>query len=128
MLFVHGKILPPHLISTHPLNVFGLLYELPLVATVWLVSLAMLPSFKRIWGYEWVTRFGRHALLSFVIHVYLAIALTVLNHRATLPSWINYSLILLSVLVMNAIVKRYELGRSIQPAPMWVRAAERLFK
>jgi hypothetical protein len=128
MLLVHGKILPPHLISTHPLNFFGLLYELPLVAAVWLVSLAMLPNLKRVWGYVWVARFGRHAMLAFVIHVYLAKALTVLNYLAPPPPWVNYMLILLSILIMNAIVKRYELGRNMIPVPIWVRAAQALFK
>lgn len=128
MLLVHGKILPPHLISTHPLNFFGLLYELPIVATVWLVSLTMLPHLKRVFGYESVARFGRHALLAFVIHVYLAKALTVLNYLAPPPPWVNYILILLSILIMNGIVKRYEHGRNTIPVPIWVRTAERLFK
>ena len=128
MLLAHGKLLPAHLISTHPLNLFGLLYELPLIATVWLVSLAMLPNLKRIWGYRWIARFGRHALLSFVIHVYLAKALAVLNYLAPQPPWLNYMLILLSILIMNSIVKRYELGRDMKPIPVWVRAAEGLFK
>ena len=128
MLLVHGKILPAHLISTHPLNFFGLLYELPLIATVWTTSLAALPHLKRLWGYTWIVRFGRHALLAFVIHVYLAKALTVLNHFAPPPSWVNYVLIFLSILILNTIVKRYELGRSMKPVPTWVRATEGLFK
>jgi hypothetical protein len=128
MLLAHGKILPAHLISTHPLNLFGLFYQLPLIATVWLLSLVGLPTLKRLWGYACVARFGRHALLSFVIHVYLAIALAVLNYLAPQPPLVNYVLILLSVWIMNAIVKRYELGRSVKPVPPWVRAAEGLFK
>jgi hypothetical protein len=128
MLLVHGKILPLHIISTHPLNFFGLLYELPLVATAWLVSLAMLPNLKRVWGYAPVARFGRHALLAFVIHVYLAKALSVLNHVVPSQPWVNYMLILVSILIMNAIVKRYELGRNTTPVPIWVRATEALFK
>lgn len=128
MLIAHGKVLPAHLISTHPLNIFGLLYELPLIATVWLISLAMLPRIKRIWGYTCIARFGRHALLAFVIHVYLATSLAVLNHLAPPPPWVNYMLIVLSILIMNAIVRRYELGRSEERVPTWVRAAEGLFK
>jgi peptidoglycan/LPS O-acetylase OafA/YrhL len=128
MLLVHGKILPAHLISTHPLNFFGLLYELPLVATVWLVSLALLPILKRIWGYAWIARFGRHALLAFVIHVYLVKALAVLNYLSQPPPWLNYMLILFSIVIINAIVKRYELGRSAKSVPIWVRATEGLFK
>jgi hypothetical protein len=128
MLLAHGKVLPVHLISTHPLNLFGLLYELPLISTVWLVSLTILPKIKRIWGYASVTRFGRHALLSFVIHVYLASALAVLNYLASPPAWVNYVLVLFSILIMNAIVKQYELGRSKELVPAWVRAAEGLFK
>ena len=128
MLVAHGKLLPAHLISTHPLNLFGLLYELPLIATVWLVSLSMLPQLKRIWGYACVARFGRHALLAFVIHVYLAKALAVLNYLTPPPPWVNYMLILLSILIMNSVVKRYELGRSMKPIPTWVRVSESLFK
>lgn len=128
MLIFHGKFVPGHLISTHPLNLFGLLYELPLMATVWLTAVVMLPKLKRIWGYACIARFGRHALLSFVIHVYLATALAVLNYLAPPPPWINYVLILLSILIMNAIVMRYEVGRGMQPVPTWVRAAEGLFK
>lgn len=128
MLLIHGKILPAHLISTHPINVFGLLYELPLVAAVWLVSLALLPHLKRVWGYVWIARFGRHALLAFVIHVYLAKALSVLNYVTPPPQWVNYILIVASILIMNMIVKRYELDRRMMSAPIWVRAAEVLFK
>jgi hypothetical protein len=128
MLLAHGKLLPARLISTHPLNLFGLFYQLPLIATLWLISLAMLPTLKRLWGYAGVARFGRHALLSFVIHVYLATALAVLNYLAPQPPLVNYVLILLSILIMNAIVKRYELGRDMEPVPHWVRAAEGLFK
>jgi hypothetical protein len=128
MLVAHGKVLPAHRISTHPLNLFGLLYELPLISTIWLVSLAMLPMLKRIWGYASVARFGRHALLSFVIHVYLATALAVLNYLAPPAPWVNYVLILVSVVIMNEIVKRYELGRAKERVPVWVRAAEGLFK
>jgi hypothetical protein len=128
LLVVHGKFVPAQFISIHPLNLFGLLYELPLIATVWLVSLIMLPNLKRVWGYEYVGRFGRHALLAFVLHVYLAKALAVLNFLAAPPSWVNYVLILISILIMNAIVKRYEVSRNMEPVPTWVRAAEGLFK
>jgi peptidoglycan/LPS O-acetylase OafA/YrhL len=128
MLLVHEKLVPARLVSIHPLNIFGFFYELPLIATVWLVSLALLPKLKRIWGYACVARFGRHALMSFVIHVYLTKALAALNYVASPPPWINYILILLSVLIMNAIVKQYELSRSAKPVPMWARAAESLFK
>jgi len=34
----------------------------------------------------------------------------------------------LSVLIMNAIVKRYELGRGMTPVKIWVRAAAGLLK
>jgi hypothetical protein len=128
MVLFHGNVLPGHLVSTHPLNLFGLLYELPLIASIWLVSLAMLPIIERLWGYASVARFGRHSLLSFVIHAYLAIALAVLNYLEHPPAWVNYILILFSILIMSNVVKRYEVGRSTEPMPIWVRAAEGLFK
>jgi hypothetical protein len=127
-LLVHSKVIPVQFVSTHPLNFFGLLYELPLIATVWLVAMIIQPNLKSVWGYAGVARFGRHALLAFVIHVYLAKTLAVLNYIAPPPSWVNYVLILFSILIMNAIVERYEVGRKTEPVPTWVRAAQGLFK
>jgi len=127
-LIAHSKVLPPHVISTHPLNFFGLLYQVPLLATLWFGSISQLPTLKRLWGYGAVCRFGRHPLLSFVIHVYLATILAVINYLVPLISWGNYALIFLSVLAMDAIVKRYERVRREIAPPMWARTAEWLFK
>jgi hypothetical protein len=128
MLLVHGKLVPSHLISTHPLNLFGLMYQAPIIATVWLFSSVFGPLLQRTWPYPYITRFGRHALLTFVIHIYLAKALGVLNYFAPPPQWVNYLLILASVLVMNAIVHRYELSQAAERTPMWTRAVQGLFK
>jgi len=128
MLLVHGKIVPPHLISTHPLNLFGLMYHAPIIATVWLLSLVLWPYLQRLWFHRSVTRFGRHALLVFVVHVYLAKALGVLNYFASVPPWANYVLILASVLAMNEIARRYELSQALAQPPRWVRGVRGLFK
>jgi hypothetical protein len=128
MLLFHGKVIPSHLLSTHPLNLFGLVYHAPIIATVWLLSLVYLPNLQRLWLYSYVTRFGRHALLAFVIHVYLAEALAMLNYFMPPPPSVNYLLILASVFVMNEIVRRYERSQAIEPAPVWSRAIHSLFK
>jgi hypothetical protein len=128
MLLVHGKIVPPGLISTHPLNFYGLIYHGTIIATLWLLTLVCLPRIRSLWPCPQITRFGRHALLAFVIHVYLARALGVLNYLAPQRALINYLLILVSVLVMNAIVRRYERSQLMARPPGWTRAVHALFR
>ena len=128
MVLVHGEIVSPHLISTHPLNLFGLVYHAPIIATVWLVSQVYWPHLRRLWISPYVTRFGRHALLAFVIHVYLVRGLGVLDYLVPQPPWVNYLLILASLLAMNAIVRRYELSQAMPQPLLWARAVRGLFK
>ena len=128
LLLVHGRVVPSGLISTHPLNLVGLAYHVPIIATVWLGSMVFAPTIERLWVYPYITRFGRHALLVFVIHVYLAKALSALNHLTTPPAWLNLVLIAASVVVMNALVRRYELSRAREPPPLWTAGLGGLFK
>jgi hypothetical protein len=128
MLLVHGRLVPTHLISTHPLNLFGLMYHSPIISTVWLFCLVFWPNVQRLWVCPYITRFGRHALLTFVIHVYLAKALFVLNYLAPPPPLVNYILILASVMAMNEIVRRFELSQTLAQPPAWARAVRSLFR
>jgi len=128
MLLVHGKRVPAALISTHPLNLFGLAYHVPIIATVWLASIVYWPRLRPLRVTALVSRFGRHALLAFVLHVYLAEALAVLNYVVICPPAVNYALILASVALMNGLVHRYELSESMPRPPKWIRVAKALFK
>jgi len=128
MLLRHGKVLPSHLFSTHPLNLFGLMYHAPIIATLWLMSLVFWPRLERLRVYPFITRFGRHALLAFVVHVYLAMVLGVLNYFARPPAMLNYALVVASVMAMNEIIRRYELAESMEHESVWVRAIQGLFK
>ena len=128
MFAVHGKLLPPGLVSTHPLNLFGLAYHAPLIMAVCLFSMCYLTALQRMWGYPLVTRFGRHALLAFVIHLYLAKVIGVLNHFQAVPAALNYLLILVSVATMDAAIRGYEARRAQLAPPGWVRAVGAVFR
>jgi hypothetical protein len=128
MLLVHGKVVPSSLISTHPLNLFGLAYHVPIIATVWLVSVGYWQNLRQLRATAFISRFGRHALLAFVVHVYLAKALIVLNYMVPCPRAANYALILASIAVMNSLVHRYELSQSVARPPRWTRVAKTLFR
>jgi hypothetical protein len=128
MMLVHGKILPARLISTHPLNLFGLLYHAPIILTLCLLIMVAWPQIQRIFGFTVVTRFGRHALLAFVIHVYLAKAIAVANFLTTVPGMVNYALIVSSVVLMNSVLVRYESARLQPVTPRWARVLRTLFR
>jgi hypothetical protein len=128
MLLVHGKVIPSHLVSIHPLNLFGLMYQAPIIATLWTFCSAFWETVRRWWISPYVTRFGRHALLAFVLHLYLAKSLGVLNYFAPLPAMANYLLIAASVVAMNAIVRRYEVTQAAERPPTWSRAIQGLFR
>jgi hypothetical protein len=128
MLLVHGKLIPGRLISTHPLNLFGLMYHAPIIMTLCFASLVFWPNIQRIYAYPFVARFGRHALLAFVIHLYLAKLLGVTNYLLPLPMLLNCALIAASLVAMNAILKRYEISLLKETAPAWSRAVHVLFR
>jgi len=128
MFVVHSKVLPPGLVSTHPLNLFGLAYHVPIILALCLFSMSYLSVLQRVWGYSLVTRFGRHALLAFVLHLYLAKVIGVLNHFATVPAALNYILVLASVAAMDAAIRSYEARRTRPDPPGWTRAVGALFR
>jgi hypothetical protein len=127
MTLLHGKIVPGRLVSTHPLNVFGLLYQVPIMTTLVLATIKFWRVIRAIPFYPWVALLGRHALLAFVLHLYCAKALSVLNARAAVPAFLNYLLILASIALAILVLYRYESQDRTHPA-RWVRALDTLFK
>jgi hypothetical protein len=128
MVLVHGKLTPPGLVVIHPVNLFGLAYQLPILATVWLGAMAYLTELRRFPGYALVLQFGRHALLAFVIHVYLAKAIGVANYFSSIPGVVNYVLIVASVMVMSALIDLYERTQTHALVPAWARFVRALFR
>jgi len=123
----HGKIFPGRLVSMHPLNVFGLIYQVPIIATILFGAMRFSRVIRAIPIYPWITLFGRHALLAFVVHVYWAKAMGVLNSRVAVPVLLNYTLILASIAVTIFLLGRYERQDRSHPA-RWVRALDALFR
>ena len=127
MVLVHGKAVPVGLISTHPLNLFGLMYHAPLLSTVCLLPMALWPWIQHTWAFPYVTRFGRHALLAFVIHLYMAKLIGVVNFLNAPSWWLNYVLIVLSLIVMNVVIAQYERRKAQERRPAWTRVVSTLF-
>ena len=115
MFATHLKLVPAGTIQTHPLNLFGLVYHAPLIASVLLSGLAFEPNLRTWPGYDALTRFGRHALPAFVLHVVFAVTLLIANHAYVLPLPVNVAAILLSIVAMNGLLRRYEAARHDAP-------------
>ena len=128
MLLVHGKVLPSRLVSIHPLNLLGLMYHVPIIMTVCFSTIVFWPSIQRLSLYPFIARFGRHALLVFVIHVYLAKLLGVMNYLALVPMLLNCVLIAASVAVISETVKLYERSLARARVPIWAQWVHVLFR
>lgn len=127
MTLVHGKFVPGRLVSTHPLNVFGLLYHVPIMTTLALGTIRFWRVIQSIFFYPWVAVLGRHALLAFVLHLYWAKGMLVLNSFAAVSAVANYALILASLAVIVVVLKRYE-RESGEHRAGWARALDAAFK
>ena len=127
MTLLHGKIFPGRLVSTHPLNIFGLLYQAPIITTILLGTMRFWRVIRAMPFYPWVALLGRHALLAFVLHLYCAKAIGVLNFYAAVPEFLNYLLILASIALTILVLYRYERQDRTHPV-RWVRALDALFR
>ena len=125
---VRTTLAPLGLVSTHPLNVFGLLYHGPIIATVCFASIYFWPLIQHTRIQALVGRFGRHALFAFVIHLYLAKAIGIANFLVAVPAPVNYALVFTTVVLMNAILSWYEKPRPAGAAPVGIRALHALFR
>lgn len=128
VLLVHCKVVPPHLFSLHPINLVGLAYYAPIMAGTWLFPIVFWRQLERTWVFPYITLVGRHALLAFVVHLYLAKLLSILNYFTSPPSLANYALIAASLVAIVSIVRRYELALSAVAPPGWARAVRILFR
>lgn len=109
MFLRHAKVIPPNLVSTHPLNVMGLLYRASIVFFIYTASLRYWSLIKTIEIHRYVLLFGRHALLVFGLHVYLAKSMAVLNHYYDVNTFLNYFVILVFGPVMICkVIMAYE--------------------
>ncbi len=127
MTLLHGKIFPGRLVSTHPLNVFGLLYQAPIITTILLGTMRFWRVIRAMPFYPGVALLGRHALLAFVVHLYCVKAVGVLNFYAAVPEFLNYVLILASIALAILVLYRYESQDRRHPR-RWVRTLDALFK
>jgi len=124
----HLRIIPQGLMREHPLNFFGLIYEVPIMLTLYFSSVTFWQTLRKIWPFAYVTLIGRHALLAFVIHLYCAKLIAALNYFATITILANYALLISSVLVMVVILRQYEADCSTEPAPTWAVTLRALFR
>jgi hypothetical protein len=127
MYLLHGKVVPGRLVSIHPLNVFGLLYQAPIIMTILLGTMRFWRVIRACPFYPWIALFGRHALLAFVLHLYCAKAIGVLNFYVAVPLFVNYTLILGSVAIAIVALRRYDTHDRQHPG-RFVAALAALFK
>ncbi len=127
MVLLHGKIFPERLVVTHPLNVFGFLYQATIITTILLGTMRFWPLIRSMFFYPWIALLGRHALLAFVLHLYCVKAIGVLNFFVAVPGFLNYLLMPASIALAIFVLDRYESRDRRHPA-RWVRALDALFR
>ena len=110
MFIKHGKMIPPTLTSKFPLNALGLFYGTAILIVIYTFTL-------KYWGLflgkiklfnSYVPTFGRNSLLAFVIHVYTAKIILVLNSFYNLNYYTNFLLIAVSIILIYLIIKFHE--------------------
>jgi hypothetical protein len=127
MTLLLGKIFPGRLVSTQALNIFGLLYQAPLMATLFFGTMRFWRVIRATPFYPWIALLGRHALLAFVLHLYSAKIVGVLNFFVAVPAFLNYMLILGSIVLIVLLLGRYERQDRSHPS-RGVRALDALFR
>jgi hypothetical protein len=127
MTLYHGKIFPGRLVSLFPLNIFGLLYQAPIITTLLLGTMRFWRVIRAMPFYPWIALLGRHALVAFVLHLYCAKAIGLLNSFTAVPPFLNYVLILASISFTILLLGRYERQNRSHPT-RGVRALDALFR
>jgi hypothetical protein len=127
MTLLHGKIFPGRLVSTHPLNIFGLIYQLPIVLVILFGTVRFWRVIRAMFLYPWIALLGRNALVAFVLHIYCAKAIGVLNSFVPVPAILNYVLILATIALVVFLSGRYERQDRGHP-PRGVRSLDALFR
>lgn len=110
MLVKHAKIIPPALTSKFPLNALGLLYGTSILFIIYTFTLKYWNVFlNRIKiFYYYIPLLGRHSLLTFVLHVYTAKSILLINQFFNVNIYLNYFFILLSIIFIYAIIYLYD--------------------
>lgn len=110
ILIRHAKIIPPALTSKFPLNAFGLLYGASMLFIIYTFTLkywnVFLNRIKII--YYYIPLLGRYSLFTFVLHVYTAKSILLINQFLNINIYINYFFILLSIIFIYAIIHLYD--------------------
>lgn len=110
MLIKHAKIIPPALTSKFPLNALGLLYGASILFIIYTFTLkywnVFLNRIKII--YYYIPLLGRYSLFTFVLHVYTAKSILLINQFLNINIYLNYFFILLSIIFIYAIIHLYE--------------------
>ena len=128
MTLLHGKIFPGRFVSTHPLNIFGLIYQAPIIMTLVFGTMRFWRVIRAIpFLYSWTALFGRHALLAFVLHLYCAKAVGVFNSFVAVPVYFNFVSILATAAVVIILLDRYEKLDRSHPT-RWTRVLDAVFK
>ena len=109
MLIKHAKIIPPALTSKFPLNVLGVLYGASILFIIYTFTLKYWHRLKTIKLCDYyIPLIGRYSLLTFVIHVYTAKSILLINQFLNVNIYLNYFFILLSIGFIYITIYLYE--------------------
>jgi hypothetical protein len=125
---VHGHVVPPGSLRFHPLNLTGFVYHVSILAALWLGCTALWPRIQSHALTAVVLRFGRHALLTFVLHVIFAKGLEAAHDFAVLPRWVDYLVVFGSLPLTWMILVAYERRVRTTAPPLWARGVRYLFR
>jgi hypothetical protein len=89
------KIVPPSWVYQNPLNFLGLLYRCSIIFFILTFTIQFRSSICKLLIFKYLTLIGRHALLAFVLHLYWARIVAVLNRFLIANVWLNYFVILI---------------------------------
>jgi hypothetical protein len=89
------KIVPPSWVCQNPLNFLGLLYRSSIIFFILTFTIQFWSSICNLFFFKYLTLIGRHALFAFVLHLYWARIVAVLNRFLIANVWLNYFVILI---------------------------------
>ncbi|MHA1661188.1 MAG: OpgC domain-containing protein, partial [Promethearchaeota archaeon] len=96
------------IIMKFPLNFYGLFYGTSLLFFIYAFSAKFWHFVRKTDFVYFISSFGRHSLLVFIIHIYFAIAISVIRRQFDINIILIYFMIFINIAFTYSIIKRHE--------------------